>query len=83
MGSGTIRTGLSTQSDWLPGAWLVEEPSKPQMGASAPSATTLVFVRRRLVGSDPSIQMYSALYGTSLPLLVGDLGMVTDEQCVT
>ena len=53
-------TGRSTQSEWAPGAWLVLEPSKPQIGGSLPSATILVLDRSLLVGSVPSIQMYSA-----------------------
>jgi hypothetical protein len=61
MGSGYEATGCSTQSELLPGAWLVLEPSKPQIGSSLPSARILVFDRRRAVGSVPSIQMYSAL----------------------
>jgi hypothetical protein len=62
IGSGTLKTGLSTQSDLSPGAWLVLDPSKPQMGSSAPSAMILVFDRSFAVGWVPSIQMYSALY---------------------
>jgi hypothetical protein len=61
IGSGHVNTGWSTQSELLPGAWLVLEPSKPQIGGSALSARILVFDRRRAVGSVPSIQMYSAL----------------------
>ena len=61
IGSGHENTGFSTQSELLPGAWLVLDPSKPQIGSSAPSARTFVFERRRAVGSVPSIQMYSAL----------------------
>ncbi len=61
MGSGTTNTGCSTQSELLPGAWFVLDPSKPQIGSSAPSGRTFVFDRRRAVGSVPSIQMYSAL----------------------
>ena len=56
-----MNTGWSTQSDALPGAWFVEEPSKPQIPGSVPSATTFVFDRSFAVGSVPSIQMYSAL----------------------
>jgi hypothetical protein len=41
---------------------LVLEPSKPQMGSSAPSSRIFVFERSLAVGSVPSIQMYSALY---------------------
>src|SRR5918995_5816497 len=62
IGSGHENTGCSTQSDLSPGAWLVLEPSKPQMGRSAPSSRILVFERSLAVGSEPSIQMYSALY---------------------
>src|SRR5262245_22532574 len=62
IGSGHEKTGCSTQSDLSPGAWLVLEPSNPQMGSSAPSARILVFDRSLAVGSVPSIQMYSALY---------------------
>src|SRR2546423_4851608 len=69
-GSGYDATGRNTQSDLSPGAWLVLEPSKPQIGSSAPSARTFVFDRSRAVGSVPSIQMYSALYATSLLLIV-------------
>src|SRR3954470_14770706 len=69
-GSGQDHTGLSTQSDLSPGAWFVLEPSKPQIGRSAPSARTFVFDRSRAVGSVPSIQMYSALYATSSLLIV-------------
>jgi hypothetical protein len=61
IGSGQLNTGCSTQSDASPGAWLVLEPSKPQMGSSAPSERILVFERSLAVGSVPSIQMYSAL----------------------
>jgi hypothetical protein len=69
-------TGLSTQSDESPGAWLVLEPSKPQMGHSLGiSATTLVLERRRAVGSVPSIQMYSALIAT------GDLLHFREVDC--
>ena len=65
-GSGQANTGWSTQSELLPGAWFVLEPSKPQMGRSSAfvaglPVSTLVFERRRAVGSVPSIQMYSAL----------------------
>jgi hypothetical protein len=45
----------------------VLEPSKPQIGSSAPSARIFVFDRKRAVGSVPSIQMYSALNVTSAP----------------
>src|SRR5262245_60613710 len=61
IGSGQTNTGLSTQSLLLPGAWLVLEPSKPQMGGASPSGTIFVLLRSLAVGSDPSIQMYSAL----------------------
>jgi hypothetical protein len=61
IGSGKLATGFSTQSLLSPVAWLVLEPSKPQMGSSAPSGRTFVFERHSDVGSVPSIQMYSAL----------------------
>ena len=60
IGSGHDHTGRSTQSDLSPVAWFVDEPSKPQMGRSAPSAMILVFERNFAVGFVPSIQMYSA-----------------------
>jgi hypothetical protein len=52
-----------------PGAWLVLEPSNPQIGRSSAFGKTFVFDRRRAVGSVPSIQMYSALI-TAAPVLV-------------
>ena len=62
IGSGHENTGWRTQSELLPGAWLVLEPSNPQMGRGLePSVMTLVLDRSRAVGSVPSIQMYSAL----------------------
>jgi hypothetical protein len=61
MGSGHENTGFSTQSDASPGAWFVLEPSKLQIGSSAPTVRIFVFERSRGVGSVPSIQMYSAL----------------------
>jgi hypothetical protein len=64
IGSGQENTGLSTQSEAFPGAWLVLEPSKPQMGRSVAWVRILVFDRSRGVGSVPSIQMYSALIVT-------------------
>jgi hypothetical protein len=64
IGSGHENTGRSTQSEFEPGAWFVLEPSKPQIGRSLLSFRTLVFDRRRAVGSVPSIQMYSALMAT-------------------
>src|SRR5690554_3571048 len=77
IGSGQLNTGFRTQSDWSPGAWLVDDPSKPQMGRSAgatPSAMILVFERSLAVGSVPSIQMYSALYGIRVPFLREGVG---------
>ena len=59
-GSGTTNTGWSTQSESWPTAWLVLEPSKPQMPGSLPSATILVLLRSSGDGLVPSIQMYSA-----------------------
>ncbi len=65
IGSGQVKTGFSTQSEAWPSAWLVEDPSKPQIGsASRPAgepAMILVLERSLAVGSVPSIQMYSAL----------------------
>src|SRR5918995_4266067 len=64
IGSGQLNTGRSTQSDLSPGAWLVEDPSKPQIGRSfalVPSSRIFVFERSLAVGSVPSTQMYSAL----------------------
>ena len=59
-GSGQAKTGWSTQSESLPSAWFVLEPSKPQIGGSLPSSTIFVLLRSSGVGSVPSIQMYSA-----------------------
>jgi hypothetical protein len=41
-------------------AWLVLDPSKPQISGSFPSPTIRVLLRRSGDGSVPSIQMYSA-----------------------
>ena len=60
MGSGHSKTGCRTQSELLPGAWLVLEPSKPQMPGSSPSLRIFVLLRINGVGFVPSIQMYSA-----------------------
>src|SRR5262249_22744202 len=65
IGAGHENTGFNTQSEFEPGAWVVLDPSKPQMGSSAPSFKIFVFERSRAVGSVPSIQMYSALIITS------------------
>ena len=65
MGSGQVKTGLRTQSDARPGAWLVLDPSKPQIGRSSGELRILVLERRSGEGSVPSIQMYSALVVTS------------------
>ena len=62
IGSGKEATGLRTRSEAWPSAWFVLEPSKPQIGGSAPSVRILVFDRSLAVGRVPSIQMYSALY---------------------
>ena len=67
IGSGHENTGFKTQSEFLPGAWLVLEPSNPQMGRSAEGLDrTFVLERRSGVGSVPSIQMYSALIVTPI-----------------
>src|SRR5271166_1548094 len=63
-GSGQLQTGLSTQSELSPVAWLVLDPSKPQMPGSLPSGTILVLLRIIGDGSVPSIQMYSAWKAT-------------------
>ena len=60
-GSGQVNTGCNTQSEFSPGAWLVLDPSKPQIGGSSPFGTILPLERSLDVGSVPSIQMYSAL----------------------
>jgi hypothetical protein len=53
------------QSDASPVACSVEEPSKPQIGGVVTlSFRILVLERRRGVGCVPSLQMYSAWYGT-------------------
>ena len=57
-GRGRRSTGRSTQSELSPGAWLVLEPSKPQMPGSSPSAMILVFERSiggRLGAVDPDV----------------------------
>ncbi len=62
-GSGHVKTGCSTQSELLPGAWLVLDPSKPQMGRSLALVAglpvrILVFERRRcrrLGAVDPDV----------------------------
>src|SRR5690349_13964841 len=64
IGSGQLNTGRSTQSDLSPGAWFVDDPSKPQIGRSpgfVPSSRIFVLERSLAVGSVPSTQMYSAL----------------------
>ncbi len=73
IGSGHEKTGFNTQSEAVPGAWLVLEPSKPQMGRFLPLSRIFVFERRRAVGSVPSIQMYSALMATACSDLQGVL----------
>ena len=58
IGSGHENTGCSTQSELEPGAWFVLEPSKPQIGSSAPSARILVLDRSRgrgLGAVDPDV----------------------------
>src|SRR4051812_30367059 len=72
--SGKIATGLSTQSELWPSAWLVEEPSKPHSGSCSSvgnDANSLICVlpRRFGVGVYPSSQMYSSLYFVIEPLL--------------
>src|ERR1700722_20731939 len=71
IGSGQVNTGTSTRSEAWPSAWLVLEPSKPQVPGCAPSARILVLERSLAVGSVPSIQMYSALTLTGAVLAMG------------
>src|ERR1019366_3125226 len=59
-GSLHVHTGIKTQSEKWPVAWLVDDPSKPQMIGFLPSAMMRVLERNSGVGSVPSIQMYSA-----------------------
>src|ERR1019366_9740032 len=59
-GSFATNTGRNTQSELAPVAWLVLDPSNPQMPGCLPSATIRVLLRTRGDGSVPSIQMYSA-----------------------
>ena len=64
-GSGKMATGLSKQSEALPSAWRVEEPSNIQIGQSSrfpeKSSRTIVLLRMFCVGAYPSSQMYSSL----------------------
>ena len=53
-------------------AWLVLDPSKPQMGGSSESGRILVLDRISAMGTVPSIQMYSALYVTLVLQLSGN-----------
>jgi hypothetical protein len=59
-GSGQTKTGERTQSESCPTAWLVLDPSNPQMPGYFLSSTIRVLLRRSGDGSVPSIQMYSA-----------------------
>ncbi len=68
IGSGRVRTGASTRSDAWPSAWLVDEPSKPQVGIVSALARIRVLERSLAVGCVPSIQMYSALIATAVNL---------------
>ena len=71
IGSGQVKTGCRTTSELSPVAWLVLEPSKPQMPTSPPSGMILVLDRISAVGSTPSIHMYSALYVTLTSVVSG------------
>src|SRR6201986_2077384 len=67
LASGYRATGLSTQSELLPSACIVELPSKPQVGKSASTGGLsnvfrVVFPRNSGTGFFPSSQMYSSLY---------------------
>ena len=63
-GSGNIATGFRTQSEELPSAWLVEDPSKFHIGQSSKlplkSLLTIVLLLMLCVGSFPSSQIYSS-----------------------
>src|SRR5213592_2027773 len=65
--SGKTRTGLSTQSELLPSACMVELPSKPHSGSCSSvgnesNALIWVLPRKFGVGVYPSSQIYSSLY---------------------
>src|SRR5580658_8086456 len=73
--SGYSATGLSTQSELLPSACMVELPSKPHLGRSArvggcSNSFIRVLPRRAGTGCLPSSQMYSSLY---LVIVFGNL----------
>ena len=58
IGSGHENTGCSTQSEFVPGAWFVLDPSKPQIGRFSPSRQDLGLrtqPRRRLGAVDPDV----------------------------
>jgi hypothetical protein len=77
-GSGKIATGFNKQSEALPSAWRVEEPSNIQIGHSSKvpvkSLRTIVLLRMFWVGSYPSNQMYSNFALSSIRI-----GHVPDE----
>ena len=54
------RSSLLLLVDAFPGAWLVLDPSNPQIPGSTPSLMIRVLFRISGVGLVPSIQMYSA-----------------------
>src|ERR1700676_823792 len=65
--SGYRATGLSTQSELLPSACMVELPSNPHLGISArvggcSNSLSRLLPRRPGTGCLPSSQMYSSLY---------------------
>src|SRR5210317_1327972 len=68
-------TGLRRQSEELPSAWRVEEPSNIQIGHSSSvplkSERTIVLLRMFCVGSYPSSQMYSSFALSSMGIKCG------------
>src|SRR6267143_5004893 len=65
--SGKTATGLSTQSELLPSACMVELPSKPHSGSCSSvgnesNSLICVLPRRFGIGVYPSSQIYSSLY---------------------
>src|SRR5216684_1900579 len=70
--SGKTRTGLSTQSELLPSACMVELPSKPHKGSCSSdgklSYSLICVLPRRLgTGVYPSSHTYSSLYFVMQP----------------
>src|ERR1041384_6433025 len=73
--SGKTATGLSTQSELWPSAWLVEEPSKLPSGSCSsvgndPNSLLGVLPRGFGAGVSPSGKMSRSLYFVIEPLLI-------------